>query len=254
MAILPSATVSAPTIQEARYGLYSVVNVIPTNDPHIMGGTTYESTMLCADGGLIVLDDVCTADAFTDDTTNPSYTDAVPALLTSLYECTGPMNLAEFHAKAMKAASSNQERILSNLLFPNVFDPADATTATNVGTGVAGALATLEGIARTFYSGQGIIHTAASNVSLLTQGFQIRVAGDHLETQLGTRIHAIADDDDTAMYLTGAVTIWRGNTQVLDPVQEKNGSGNYTNLWRVHASTTIAVANDCGIFYKVTGL
>lgn len=254
MAFLPTATVTAPTIQKARYGLFSVVNVIPTNDPHIAGGVDYESSLFCAGGNVIVGDDTCSGPALGEEGGGPAYTEAVPAIVNAQYECKGPMDLPAFQAGAIRALEANTERFLSAALFDVIFDPADATEVAPGSLTAMEALAALEGAARTFYSGQPIIHAGATVISLVTEGNQIDRAGDHLETKLGTRIDPLANQDDDVMYLTGAITIWQGNNQVFGPLAVKTGGGQYDNTFRTVAMIPVAVANDCGLFYKVSGI
>lgn len=255
MAFMPPVTVTTPTVQKARYGLYSVASVIPTSSK-IVNGVDYESPGLCATGTVIAADELCTGPAFDDsETSGPMFIEGTPAIVTSVYECTGPMNLAEFQRKAVASVDANGERLLSAALFSGILDPADATTVSPLGPDSSAlALAALETVARTHYSGQAVVHAAAGIVSLLTEGNQVRIAGDHLETQLGTLVHPIATTEVATMYLTGALTIYKGSNTVTDPLQNKNGSGNFNNLWQTFASTPVAVAIDCGLFYKVTGL
>lgn len=252
MAFLPPAAVTAPTIPPARFGLFSVANVVPTNDPHIAGGVHYESSLLCADGAVLIADDDCTSEAFGEDVTNPLYIDGVPAIVTSGYECTGPMDLAAFESKAVKAVDANLERLLSAALFTGIFDPTDATAVTFAGQDPNNGLAALEGAARLYYSGQPVIHASAALISSITEGYQIERVGNHLETQSGALVNPLASAAVNVIFMTGYLTIWRGPNRVYGPVQEKNGSGNFTNLWRTVAATPVAVANDCGIFFKAT--
>jgi hypothetical protein len=251
---MPLAHVTAPPIQPARFGLFSVANVIDTNDPHIIGGVTYETMRLCTDGTVFVAGQECTDGVFVDNiATTPFWAEAVPVIVSFNYECTGPFDLAAFQAESVAAIAANQERMLSKYLFPFVLDPADAHPTTNIGTSVTDALATLEGRARSLYSGQAVIHAAASTVSQLTVGYQIERVGNHLETQSGNLVHPIAITDHSAMYMTGAISIWRGPNKVLDPMQQVTDPGGArTNTWRTPSSTPMAVGVDCGFFDKIT--
>lgn len=252
MAFLPAPVMSTPTIPRARYGLFSVAEVINTNDPHIAGGGSYESSMFCS-GGNVIAAAACVFPALGQVGGGPLYVTAVPAVINTDYECFGPINLAEFQAEATKALVANQERLLSAGLFEAIFPPGTASTVALTSATPVDALAALEGLARLYYSGQPTIHAAANLVSVLTASNVVRPAGDHLETVSGARVHPIANLDTTVMYLTGALTIWKGPNKVLDPVAATT-NGQYTNTFRTVSLSAVAVANDCGIFFKVTGI
>lgn len=255
MAFLAPTIVTTPTIPKARFGLFSVANVVPTNDPHMLGGVIYESSLNCATGSVLVLDDDtnCSSPILGEEMSNPAVPNsAVVGLITSGYECLGPVDLTDFQAKATQGVDANLERLLSSALFNGMIDPADGDAVTFAGTDPNDGLAALEGAARLYYSGQPVIHASGALISSITEGYQIERVGNHLETQSGALIHPMASADVTHIYLTGFMTIWRGPNRVFDPVQEKTGGGGYTNNWITLASTPVAVAYDCGIFFKVT--
>lgn len=237
-----------PSFTATFGGQYSGVNVPQmTATASLTGGTTPGVTIATTTQGSVV-----------GPTTTPkgSNATAYPVNVYVDYECRALGEFGRAKDRAVRMLNQGEGRALEKTFWQTTLDAAgttDLTPATTTAPEVG--LATLEGYAADNYGFAATIHMPRNLASILMTRQAVERHGNHLETGLGNLVAAGAGysvdtgpngvaptANETWMYVTGTVAIWRGNATVGDPFFV---TSTLDNTIRVMASRNYVVGTEC---------
>jgi hypothetical protein len=273
--------VAAPPFAPHRFGLFSVVDVPATSDPHWRGGVETQPNP-CDE-----------ADSTVDDCPSGNSPDKVSTGSLSTYGANAFTVLARIDCspvggwdataseRTVSALRFGEERAVERvvwtgsvtttgaaLVYPHlahdaqVLDPANGVTLQSAavvavtGTpGIVRALGALEGAFMACYGGEGVIHVPAEAVANLSANQLLVQDGTRLRTWNGNRVavyasnnkegptHAAAASGRAWLYATGAISMRRSDIEEASTVLEAFDRSN--NTMRYTAERTYVLNWDC---------
>ena len=256
MSVQPSgSTIATPTIPPDMSQLGDIATVLDSNDPHLMYGGTYDSSNLCGPGVLVASPAVCTHQDLIQGVSSGAPVTGWPGLVLTGSACVGPASLADMQADAMrnndiKVNRTIQDNLIGGLIPIGQFD-------SRVAAKKYGAMGDAEAAARCEYYGRPVIHLHP-RLADPWMGHQIIRVGRHLETVAGALISLNCTLADTQIAITGALTVYKGPSTVLEPMAQAPATGGTvgrrTNQWFVSVQTPVTVFNDCNFAVLLTGV
>lgn len=258
----PPVTVTAPAVTPHRFGLFSVAEFPPADDPHIDNGVQFEPL---AHGPASLTHDACRSAAAALAVAAQGSDVVVGEPFTVYGSYSGSLvgeDFAEIESRA-RAALALGEQAAAEAAYhqgaegnlPVLQDAGTTVLAGGLAQPLVAALGELEGELAKVYSGEGVLHLPRHAIPHLFDRRQLLHEGPRLVTHLGNRVAAGAGYSNVSptgvaagagevwIYATGAVAIWRSEPFV-NPTPVTVGFDPTDNSTALIAERTYTVAHD----------
>jgi hypothetical protein len=255
MSIQPlGSALATPTIPVDFGQLSDIATVIPTNDPHLLHGGSYETSGMCAPGVVISGTDPCTHQDMQRGLGTLTYVDGYPGTVLTGVQCLGPISENDLQDAALRNVDVRVDRTIQDNIVGGLIPLAKFNS--RVAAKKYGPLGDAVAVSRCEYFGRAIIHLH-QRMAEQWMGNQIIRVGRHLETVDGAYVSLSCGVVDTTIAITGHLTVLRGNNRVLGMMQAAPATLPTTtrlNNWFVPVQTSVTVFNDCNFAVLLTGI
>jgi len=252
MSIQPlGSIVATPAVPPDLSQLSDIATVVDSNDPHLLHGGSYDSSMLCTGGVVVSGTDPCTHQDMQRGIPTSGAVTGYPATILTGAGCFGPQDLTALQADALRNSDVRTNRLIQDNIVGII---PRASFNSRVAAKKYGAMGDAEAVARCEYYGRPVIHVHP-RLADPWMGHQIIRVGRHLETVAGAYISLNCNLADTEIAITGALTIYKGPNRVLPVLKSHHAvSGLPLNQWFVPVQTSVTVFNDCNFAVLLTGV
>lgn len=242
-------SVSAPVRKPRQNGLFSVVDLVDSDESHwILGGLTADGEECSRPEGTGIL-----CGPTPQKTSRSWYSDInSDPWLAYMYETCKTVGRFEESAEKLRTRFLASEQSAVETEFQdNVLDNGDSLGAFD---SVAQAIGQLEAHAASEYGGQIILHVGFLAAAEAFGHNGLRVVDGHLETITGSLVsignyhadHAGGSETAPVVYATGGVTLYRSRLVESGPVLGRVGAQNeYSNDYYVLIERGYAAVVDC---------